>query len=208
MEGDVVPRRRRRGRDRAWPLTVRCGYVGLCGLLRANILPTCQHRRGERRPRNKLPAYPIVRGSETPSRAWPERLRSIGSPPPVSRLELPMLLSLLYFAIRRLQWTYRGSAPPGRPRIAAEQVQLIVRLAEENPRWGYRRIEGELLKLGVRVLSDDDPLVAGLSRSEARATKAGALLEGVPGPARRRARWPVTSSPLRPSGSERFACCS
>ena len=41
---------------------------------------------------------------------------------------------------------YDGSASrmPGRPRTAAEVEALVVRMAEENRNWGYRRIQGAL----------------------------------------------------------------
>ena len=50
----------------------------------------------------------------------------------------------------RRKWTYRRRGP-GRPKLDPETVELIVRMARDNPMWGYLRIRGELLKLGVRV---------------------------------------------------------
>jgi len=51
----------------------------------------------------------------------------------------------------RRKWTYRRKRQPGRPRIAPETAVLVLRLAKENPRWGYRRIQGELKKLDVSI---------------------------------------------------------
>jgi transposase InsO family protein len=40
---------------------------------------------------------------------------------------------------------------PGRPPATRSIARLVVRLAKENPLWGYRRIHGELAKLGVTI---------------------------------------------------------
>ena len=44
-----------------------------------------------------------------------------------------------------------GRRKPGRPPKSPTITRLVVRLAKENPLWGYRRVHGELMKLGIAV---------------------------------------------------------
>jgi putative transposase len=62
--------------------------------------------------------------------------------------------TLMHWYTRLIAQKFDGSQQRrqfGRPRIAEEVEQLIVRMAEENPTWGYRRIQGALANLGHRI---------------------------------------------------------
>jgi putative transposase len=59
--------------------------------------------------------------------------------------------TLLRWHWRLVRW--RRTYPPkgGRPSIDAEVAVLIEQMARENPSWGYKRTQGELLGLGYWV---------------------------------------------------------
>ena len=56
-----------------------------------------------------------------------------------------------YRRLIAMKWDYSGKRRPGRPPVILLLRRLVVRMATENPRWGYDRIEGEIRKLGHRV---------------------------------------------------------
>jgi putative transposase len=65
------------------------------------------------------------------------------------RIVSPRTLLAWHQRLVKRKWTQ--PPPPGRPPLTEELRELITRLGAENPRWGFRRVYGELFRLGHRV---------------------------------------------------------
>jgi putative transposase len=132
-------------------------YLGLCRLLQLVVL-LCRSERSKeleilllrhelailRRQPRRAPVRPVDRALLAAlARALPRSAWSGLSVRPATVLRWHRQL------VRRL-WTY-PHRPQGRPPLDRRVQALVVRLARENPSWGYRRIVGELRGLGVSI---------------------------------------------------------
>jgi putative transposase len=97
----------------------------------------------------------LRRQNPRPKLDWADRMvlaalaRLLPGPGRMSRLVTPDTLLRWHRRLVRWRWTY--SPQGGRPPVDARVAVLIEEMARENPGWGYKRIQGELLGLGYRV---------------------------------------------------------
>jgi len=49
------------------------------------------------------------------------------------------------------KWDYTNRRRPGRPSTEAAIRKLVIRMATDNPTWGHRRVQGELVRLGHQI---------------------------------------------------------
>jgi putative transposase len=138
-------------------MTLRLLYLTLCQLL--GWLALLAHGHASKNAEILVLRHEVAvlrRQITRPHPTWPDRAilaavsRLLSRERRYHRLVTPDTLLRWHRALVKRHWT-KPHRPPGRPSQSAKLRRLIVRIATENPTWGYRRIHGELSQLGYRV---------------------------------------------------------
>jgi putative transposase len=122
------------------------------------------------------------------------------------RFVTPQTLLRWHRELVRRHWT-KPHRPPGRPSVPTQLRQLILRMAAENPTWGYRRIHGELARLGYKLAPSTVWLLLKRAGIDPAPRRAGPTWRQFLS-AQAKGTWPATSSTSTPSCSNACMCCS
>jgi putative transposase len=138
-------------------MTLRLLYLILCQLLGWLQLLACGQAAKNAEILVLRHEVAVLRRQVTrPRPTWPDRaiLAALARLLPRERrhhrLVTPDTLLRWHRTLLQRHWT-KPHRPPGRPSRSQELRSLILRMAAENPTWGYRRVHGELLQLGYQV---------------------------------------------------------
>jgi putative transposase len=152
---------RNRAHGRSEPFTS-CPQVAADGNTdrSAPAIGDATHRAGRgaesRRAERRTAQIADVDARPRPTLSWVDRalLSALSRLLPTSvrqlRLVSPRTLVRWHAHLVARRWTYTRRQP-GRPPVAQPVRALVLRMARENPKWGYRRIQGELVGLGHSI---------------------------------------------------------
>jgi len=126
--------------------------VAVAGWMNQRQQQTIEYLREENRVLREQLGDRRVRFNDDQRRRLAVRAKGLGRKllAEVATLVTPDTLLVWHRKLIARKWDYTARRR-GRPPTAAAIKQLVIRMATENPSWGHRRVQGELVRLGHRI---------------------------------------------------------
>jgi transposase len=127
--------------------------VAVAGWMNQRQLPAIDYLREENRVLREQIGEKRLRFNDDQRRRLAAKAQGLGRKLLADVATIVTLQTLLAWHRKLIAQKYDGgkNRRPGRPRKASEIEKLVVRMAEENRGWGYRRIQGALSNLGYEI---------------------------------------------------------